>query len=44
MKLALIVSAAFWTAVAVWGFWGWAAFCALATVAAYIIDRMTERN
>ena len=29
MKTAIIVSTAFWTAVAVWGFWGWfGAMCA----------------
>ena len=33
MKLGLIVSAAFWTAVVVWGFWGWAAFCAVSFTA-----------
>ena len=39
MKLGIIVSVAFWTAVAVWGFWGWAAFCATAAAVAYIVER-----
>ncbi len=32
MKLGLIVSAAFWAVVAVWGFGGLVAFCAVASV------------
>ena len=44
MRLGIIVAVAFWTAIAAGGFWGWLGFCALAAVAAYIIDRMTERN
>jgi len=39
MKLAIIVTTAFWTAVAVWGFWGWIGFCALAAVAVYVAER-----
>lgn len=39
MKLGLIVSAAFWTAVAVWGFWGWAGFCTIGAVAMWISAR-----
>lgn len=39
MKLGLIVSATFWTAVAVWGFWGWLAFCTIAALAVYIVER-----
>ena len=44
MKTGIIITTAFWTAVAVWGFWGWAAFCAIAAGAAIIIDRKQERN
>ena len=44
MRLGIIVAFAFWTAVAFGGFLGWLGFCALVAVAAYIIDRMTERN
>lgn len=39
MKTGIIVATAFWTAVAVWGFWGWAAFCAIAAAVAYIVER-----
>ena len=44
MKLGIIIATAFWTAVAVWGFWGWAAFCAIATIAGYIVNRRQERD
>lgn len=39
MKTGIIVAMAFWTAVAVWGFWGWAAFCTIAAIAAYVAER-----
>ncbi len=44
MKTAIIVSTAFWTAVAVWGFWGWFAAMCAGAVAVYVIDRKQERN
>ena len=39
MKLGIIVSAAFWTAVAVGGFWGWLVACAAAALAYAIYER-----
>lgn len=44
MKLAIFVTAAFWTAVAVWGFWGWFGAMCAGAVAVYVIDRKKERN
>ena len=39
MKLALFVTAAFWTAVAVWGFWGWFGAMCAAAVAWIVAER-----
>lgn len=39
MKTGIIVATAFWTAVAVWGFWGWAAFCVIAAAAVLVAER-----
>ena len=39
MKTGIAVSVAFWTAVAVWGFWGWAAFIAAGAVIAWATSR-----
>lgn len=44
MKTGIIVTVAFWTAVAVWGFWGWFAAMCAGAVAVYVIDRKQERN
>ncbi len=35
--------AAHWTAVAVWGFWGWAGFLALAACLAWLANRKGVR-
>ena len=39
MKLGIAVSVGFWTAVAVWGFWGWATFCAVSAVVVWATSR-----
>ena len=39
MKLGIVVCSAFWTAVAVAGFWGWFGFCTLCAVAVWLIER-----
>lgn len=39
MKTALIVSAAFWTSVAVFGFWGWFGFILAASAVVWALER-----
>lgn len=39
MKAALIVTSAFWTAVAVFGFWGFAGFLLAASAVVWMIER-----
>ena len=38
MKTAIVVIG-FWTAVAVWGFWGWATFCTAGAAAFWYLAR-----
>lgn len=39
MKTGIAVSVAFWTSVAVFGFWGWLTFCAAGAVALWYVTR-----
>ena len=42
MKTAIALSIGFWTAVAVWGFWGWAASCTAGAVALWYLGKERE--
>lgn len=42
MKTGIAVSVAFWTSVAVFGFWGWLTFCAAGAVALWYVTRRVE--
>ncbi len=42
MKLAILASVAFWTAVAVFGFWGWLTSCAAGAVALWYLGKERE--
>ena len=39
MKTGIAVSVAFWASVAVFGFWGWAAFCTGVAVVAWALGK-----